>query len=102
MTQTPAVVQPSGPIHPTQEQLAKLRSELDIVQGNVTVMSEMLTEMNPGQEESGDLELLQVRYLRYYRFQGLSFETRNRPLSWFRHLGLKMRLGRKTRAFVDL
>lgn len=60
MTQPPAMVQQAGPIHPTQEQMAKLRSELDIVQGNVTVMSEMLTEMSPGQEGSGDVELLQV------------------------------------------
>lgn len=50
----------TGPVNPTPEQLAKLRSELDIVQGNVQVMSEMLTEMTPGQEEAGDLELLQV------------------------------------------
>ncbi|KXJ15092.1 TOM1-like protein 2, partial [Exaiptasia diaphana] len=49
----------TGPVNPTPEQLAKLRSELDIVQGNVQVMSEMLTEMTPGQEEAGDLELLQ-------------------------------------------
>ncbi|XP_031571945.1 TOM1-like protein 2 isoform X2 [Actinia tenebrosa] len=53
----PAAV--TGPINPTPEQLAKLRSDLDIVQGNVQVMSEMLTEMTPGQEEAGDLELLQ-------------------------------------------
>ncbi|KAK3740677.1 hypothetical protein QZH41_019048 [Actinostola sp. cb2023] len=49
----------TGPVIPTPEQLAKLRSELDIVQGNVQVMSEMLTQMTPGQEEAGDLELLQ-------------------------------------------
>lgn len=30
------------------------------MQGNVTVMSEMLTEMTPGQEEAGDVDLLQV------------------------------------------
>lgn len=52
----------AGPINPTPEQLAKLRSELDIVQGNVQVMSEMLTELTPGQEEAGDLELLQVKH----------------------------------------
>ncbi|XP_032240020.1 TOM1-like protein 2 isoform X2 [Nematostella vectensis] len=48
-----------GPVNPTPEQMAKLKSELDIVQGNVQVMSEMLTEMTPGQEEPGDLDLLQ-------------------------------------------
>ena len=52
---------PSGPVVPTPEQLGKIRSELDIVNGNVNVMSEMLTEMTPGQEEAGDLQLLQVQ-----------------------------------------
>ncbi|XP_033023723.1 TOM1-like protein 2 isoform X1 [Lacerta agilis] len=41
------------------EQIARLRSELDVVRGNTKVMSEMLTEMVPGQEDSSDLELLQ-------------------------------------------
>uniref|UniRef100_A0A8C3VXS8 Target of myb1 like 2 membrane trafficking protein n=1 Tax=Catagonus wagneri TaxID=51154 RepID=A0A8C3VXS8_9CETA len=40
-------------------QIARLRSELDVVRGNTKVMSEMLTEMVPGQEDSSDLELLQ-------------------------------------------
>uniref|UniRef100_UPI00398F18AF TOM1-like protein 2 isoform X2 n=1 Tax=Pristiophorus japonicus TaxID=55135 RepID=UPI00398F18AF len=48
-----------GAITPSLEQVAKLRSELDVVNGNVKVMSEMLTEMVPGQEDSSDLELLQ-------------------------------------------
>ncbi|XP_034045385.1 TOM1-like protein 2 isoform X3 [Thalassophryne amazonica] len=47
------------PITPTPEQIARLRSELDVVRGNIKVMSEMLTEMVPGQEEASDLELLQ-------------------------------------------
>ncbi|KAA0705311.1 TOM1-like protein 2 [Triplophysa tibetana] len=55
-TQIPTV---SGPITANPEQIARLRSELDIVRGNVKVMSEMLTEMVPGQEEASDLELLQ-------------------------------------------
>ncbi len=42
----------------TPEQLAKLRRDLEVVLGNVKVMSEMLTEMVPGQEEPGDLQLL--------------------------------------------
>ncbi|XP_045679970.1 TOM1-like protein 2 isoform X7 [Phyllostomus hastatus] len=49
----------SGPITANSEQIARLRSELDIVRGNTKVMSEMLTEMVPGQEDSSDLELLQ-------------------------------------------
>ena len=50
----------TGPVTLTPEQLAKLRSELDTVQQNCKVFSEMLTEMTPGQEEVSDLELLQV------------------------------------------
>lgn len=58
----PTMQAPSGPVVPTPEQLGKIRSELDIVHGNITVMSEMLTEMTPGQEEAGDLQLLQVKF----------------------------------------
>uniref|UniRef100_A0A8C9QR64 Target of myb1 like 2 membrane trafficking protein n=1 Tax=Spermophilus dauricus TaxID=99837 RepID=A0A8C9QR64_SPEDA len=46
-----------GPLSPVT--IARLRSELDVVRGNTKVMSEMLTEMVPGQEDSSDLELLQ-------------------------------------------
>ncbi|XP_071767926.1 TOM1-like protein 2 isoform X2 [Centroberyx gerrardi] len=49
----------SGSINPTPEQICRLRSELDIVRGNTKVMSEMLTEMVPGQEDPSDHELLQ-------------------------------------------
>ncbi|XP_063170740.1 TOM1-like protein 2 isoform X1 [Candoia aspera] len=49
----------AGPITANTEQIARLRSELDVVRGNTKVMSEMLTEMIPGQEDSSDLELLQ-------------------------------------------
>ena len=41
-------------------QIGKLRSELEMVSGNVRVMSEMLTELVPTQTEPADLELLQV------------------------------------------
>uniref|UniRef100_A0A3B3T888 Target of myb1 like 2 membrane trafficking protein n=1 Tax=Paramormyrops kingsleyae TaxID=1676925 RepID=A0A3B3T888_9TELE len=59
---TPQVpsLQMSGSINANSEQIARLRSELDIVRGNAKVMSEMLTEMVPGQEDPSDLELLQV------------------------------------------
>ncbi|XP_062269888.1 TOM1-like protein 2 isoform X2 [Platichthys flesus] len=50
---------PSGSINPTSDQICQLRSELDIVRGNTKVMSEMLTEMVPGQEDASDYELLQ-------------------------------------------
>lgn len=45
----------------TAEQRAKLQSELDVVQGNMAVLGEMLSEVTPGKEQPGDLELLQVR-----------------------------------------
>ncbi|XP_068799701.1 target of Myb1 membrane trafficking protein isoform X3 [Struthio camelus] len=47
------------PIIPTPEQIGKLRSELEVVNGNMKVMSEMLTELVPAQAETSDLELLQ-------------------------------------------
>ncbi|XP_051925254.1 TOM1-like protein 2 isoform X2 [Hippocampus zosterae] len=52
-------IQPSGSINPTPEQICRLRSELDVVRGNTKVMSEMLTEMVPGKEDTSDYELLQ-------------------------------------------
>ncbi|XP_059897718.1 TOM1-like protein 2 isoform X4 [Gadus macrocephalus] len=58
-SQIPHVPDVSGPITANPEQIAQLRSELDVVRGNTKVMSEMLTEMVPGQEDSSDLELLQ-------------------------------------------
>ncbi|XP_038555657.1 TOM1-like protein 2 isoform X2 [Micropterus salmoides] len=60
-TPDPATQVPNmpSPIKATPEQIARLRSELDIVRGNTKVMSEMLTEMVPGQEDASDLELLQ-------------------------------------------
>lgn len=42
-------------------QIGKLRSELEVVNGNTKVMSEMLTELVPSQAEPSDLELLQVK-----------------------------------------
>nr|KAF6370948.1 target of myb1 membrane trafficking protein [Myotis myotis] len=56
---TPAVLPSDTPITPTPEQIGKLRSELEMVSGNVRVMSEMLTELVPTQAEPADLELLQ-------------------------------------------
>nr|XP_033963168.1 TOM1-like protein 2 isoform X1 [Pseudochaenichthys georgianus] len=53
------VLQAAGSINPTPEQICRLRSELDVVRGNTKVMSEMLTEMVPGQEDASDYELLQ-------------------------------------------
>lgn len=47
----------------TTEQRAKLQSELDVVQSNMAVFGEMLSEMQPGQEQPDELELLQVNLL---------------------------------------
>nr|XP_043884261.1 target of Myb protein 1-like isoform X1 [Solea senegalensis] len=44
------------------EQEQKLRSELSLVKGNLTVMSEMLNELVPGQSQPDDTELLQQLY----------------------------------------
>ncbi|PAA93380.1 hypothetical protein BOX15_Mlig025100g1 [Macrostomum lignano] len=44
---------------PSPEQLAKLRSELDIVLGNVKVFNEMLNELSPDSVQPEDLSLLQ-------------------------------------------
>ncbi|KAM9685067.1 target of Myb1 membrane trafficking protein isoform 1-T1 [Dama dama] len=56
---TSALLPSDTPITPTPEQIGKLHSELEMVSGNVRVMSEMLTELVPTQTEPADLELLQ-------------------------------------------
>lgn len=43
-------------------QLSKLQRELDVVGNNMSVFSEMLSELNPGQEHPTDLELLRDLY----------------------------------------
>ncbi|KAJ8912954.1 hypothetical protein NQ315_000009 [Exocentrus adspersus] len=43
----------------TPEQRAKLQSELDVVQSNMSVLGEMLCELKPGEEQPDELELLQ-------------------------------------------
>ncbi|XGW32468.1 hypothetical protein V3C99_017202 [Haemonchus contortus] len=47
-----------GPIIATAEQLAKLRSDLDVVNSNLKVFREMLTEIIPGRETADELQLL--------------------------------------------
>ena len=51
---------PSEPVTLNEEQHTKLSRELEVVSGNVRVMSEMLTELSPSNVEESDLELLQV------------------------------------------
>lgn len=63
-----------------EQQMAKLQSELDVVQGNMRVLSEMLAyftspdQNSKQQPDPADLELLNVSIL-YNLF--LSFETFN-------------------------
>ncbi len=45
----------------TAEQIAKLRSELDVVQTNAQVLGEMLITLQPGEEHPQDFEFLMVR-----------------------------------------
>lgn len=54
----PVMAAPVGPVHLTPDQLGKLKSELDIVQGNMNIFSEMLSELAPGHEHPSDWELL--------------------------------------------
>lgn len=60
---SPFSSQAGGPtdaaVNPTPDQMGKLRSELEVVNGNVKVMSEMLTELVPQKANQSDLELLQ-------------------------------------------
>ncbi|XP_033984980.1 target of Myb protein 1-like isoform X1 [Trematomus bernacchii] len=51
-----------GPGSLSAQQEQKLRSELALVKGNLTVMSEMLNEISPGQCKQDDRELLQQLY----------------------------------------
>ncbi|KAH8270554.1 hypothetical protein KR018_011536, partial [Drosophila ironensis] len=48
----------SGPLNLTPEQVAKLRSELEIVSNNMAILSEMLSVLKPGQESPDDYALL--------------------------------------------
>ena len=54
----PQPVQPQSTPDQGAAVLAKLRTELDIVQGNVRVLREMLSELHPGKESDDDLALL--------------------------------------------
>lgn len=48
------------------EQVAKLRSELDVVQTNAQVFGEMLVSLQPGEEDPQDFELLMVKILCFF------------------------------------
>ncbi|XP_044045953.1 target of Myb protein 1-like isoform X2 [Siniperca chuatsi] len=59
---SPPVQPTEAPVSISAEQGQKLRSELALVKGNLTVMSEMLNELIPGQSQQDDTELLQQLY----------------------------------------
>ncbi|TSK62632.1 TOM1-like protein 2 [Bagarius yarrelli] len=62
-THTSHIPQTNGapePVSPEQKQ--KLRAELDLVRGNLKVMTEMLNQLRPGESSSSDTELLQQLY----------------------------------------
>jgi len=48
------------------EQVAKLRSELDVVQTNAQVFGEMLVTLQPGEEDPQDFELLMVKIVLFF------------------------------------
>uniref|UniRef100_A0A0N5AD66 VHS domain-containing protein n=1 Tax=Syphacia muris TaxID=451379 RepID=A0A0N5AD66_9BILA len=56
------IVQPMQPVNPTPQQLEKLRKELDIVNSNLKVLREMLSELTPGKEDGDDIQLLTELY----------------------------------------
>lgn len=56
--QTPGSPAMPPPSSMSQDQIAKLQSELDIVTMNMTVLGDMLTELKPGQEDPSDYQLL--------------------------------------------
>lgn len=45
-----------------KEQKTKLKRELQVVEGNMSVLKEMLDELNPGHESPKDLQLLRALY----------------------------------------
>lgn len=60
-TPRPVVVQegPPSPVQLNPEQLSKLKHELDMVQRNMTIFGDMLSQLTPGQEQRSDWELMQ-------------------------------------------
>jgi len=45
--------------NPSPQQIAKIRKDISVVDGNIKVFSEMLTELNPSSCDPGDTELMQ-------------------------------------------
>lgn len=69
----PAVTVPvvaGGPAVISREQISKLQSELEIVNLNMTVFAEMLSELRPGQEDPADYKLLTELAVTCHEMQG--------------------------------
>ncbi|ESP03864.1 hypothetical protein LOTGIDRAFT_93474, partial [Lottia gigantea] len=58
-SQTPQTMPSQEPVPASQDQFTKITREMEVVKGNVRVMSEMLTELSPTSVDQSDLELLQ-------------------------------------------
>uniref|UniRef100_A0A673MFJ8 Target of Myb protein 1-like n=1 Tax=Sinocyclocheilus rhinocerous TaxID=307959 RepID=A0A673MFJ8_9TELE len=54
--------QSEGQRSPASPEERKLRSELDLVKGNLSIMTEMLNHVKPGETSASDAELLQQLY----------------------------------------
>ncbi|XP_034393944.1 target of Myb protein 1-like isoform X2 [Cyclopterus lumpus] len=62
MSMSPPALSSEGPACLSAEQERKLQNELVLVKGNLTVMTELLNELIPGQSQQDDTELLQQLY----------------------------------------
>ena len=49
------------------DQMTKLRRDVGVVQQNCRILSEMLTEVSPGNENAADKELLKVAPINTYK-----------------------------------
>ncbi|KAG5279883.1 hypothetical protein AALO_G00082590 [Alosa alosa] len=61
-SQPPQNQNPDDPVILSPQQLKRLRSDIQVVQGNLTVMSDMMTQMHPGCAQPSDKELLLQLY----------------------------------------
>ncbi|XP_063039800.1 target of Myb protein 1 isoform X2 [Engraulis encrasicolus] len=58
----PETENPDDPVVLTPQQLKRLRSDIQVVRGNLAVMSDMMTQMHPGCAQPSDKELLLQLY----------------------------------------
>ncbi|XP_062388074.1 target of Myb protein 1 isoform X2 [Sardina pilchardus] len=61
-SQPPQSQSPDGPVILSPQQLKRLRADIQVVQGNLTIMSDMMTQMHPGCAQTSDKELLLQLY----------------------------------------